>query len=992
MLFVPATLRGLEYNMYSVRLWNMENGAPTDRINDIIQCSDGFIWMATYEGLIRFDGSSGRLFNHQDHPSLMGGIIVIAESAPGELWMLNNSNNLVRIRSGEFTVWTPQDGLPTRNTELLVTVPGGTVLLLGRNGFLTIDASDSVVEFPTPGLPFMGPGRYAFADDGTLWYAPFSGGLWSWQAGQAQSYTPSQMGASSDVVLNLSPRADGTVWLAVDDGAALLDPSVRQMTIFPDQGFQFQGRLLRFAKNSEGHLIGGNSLGNLFAFNKDGLEHFRLGRYEDKFEVIDGITALSGGGFAIATYSRGLMLLSPSLFPFYNRQNGLDGHLVNAITKQMDGTVLVATHSGAFVYDDGSFSPLTLDGAPFAEYLVDAFTDSVGRLWLATRTRGVLMRDEAGLWHQIDRTNGLRTQIARTFAEDASGNIWIGTRSGLHRWYSGLQEFYGLEHGLRSDYILNLHVDVHDNLWIGTVRGGLHRLAEGTIKPVSGTFEGQNPDTQTIFAITTDSAGIVWGGSNDGLFRIRNGEAEFFALWKKAAIGPIYHVIDDGVGYMWLTSAAGLLRFERAPFIEQVALPQRLEMDFRMFGRRNGLPTDAMRPVSRPMSDDYGRLWLATENGFIIVDPALITTSEEQIPVYFDGLEINGEPRLQYWHRSDIRLDLPPNLRRIQFRFTAPLFTANEVVDYRFRLNGFDTDWRYTEHNSVEYTNLPPGRYRFEVQAANQDGRWSDTSTSARFSVAPTLTQTYWFYPLIAVLLLGLISTVYAIRIQSNRRRQLELEQIVAERTSALRAREDELLASNQRLLELDRDKSNFLRIAAHDLRNPVSNIQSLAALMEDEIQRTGSTELKDFNKAVFSSTQRILELIRNLLDLDRIEQGQRRPDLQPCDPALMFREVVALNQQAANKKMIVLEIAASSLRSPLFAADPQLLVQVLDNLLSNALKFSPPNTKVTLKSEVFQDKVRLMVIDQGPGLTDSDQTRLSKSLRAVCPLPLDEP
>lgn len=956
----------------------MENGAPTDRINDIIQCSDGFIWMATYEGLVRFDGSNSRVFNHQDHPALMGGLITITESAPGELWMLNNSNNLVRIRGGEYTVWTTRDGLPARGAELLIALPGGSVLLLGQEGFLTIDADDRVVPFATPGLQFRGTGRYAFGPEGTLWYAPGSGGLIAWQDGWVREFDLIGLGLAPGTVLNLQPMPDGSVWLATEGGAAHLQPDDSILRFFANTGFQFQARLLRFAKNSGSRLIGGHSLGNLQVFSPHGLERLPLGRYEDVFEAVDSITALANGGYAIGTYSRGLILLSPSLFPFYNRQNGLDGHLVNSLTPQADGTVVVATHSGAFVYQEGMFTRLTRNGEVVDQYLVDAFTDSKGRLWLATRTLGVLMRDTNGDWVQIDRSKGLSHRIARTFAEDLEGNIWIGTRSGLHRWNEGLKEYYGLEQGLRSDYVLNLHVTPRGDLLIGTVRGGLHRLRNGRIEPLTGSYEGQLPDTQTIFNMTTHRDGTVWGGSNDGLFKIKDDEPTFFALWQKAPIGPIYHVLDDGVGHIWLTSASGLYRFERDLFIDQVARSQRLTVVPRVFGRRNGLPTDAMRPVSRPMRSADNKLWLATENGFIIVDPSNVSLSGEKIPVYFDGVEINGKPLLSSWHQANVEFSVQPNLRRIQFRFTAPMFTANDVIEYRVRMLGFDTEWRTTSLNTVEYTNLPPGNFAFEVQAANSDGVWSNISTVAAFTVAPMLVQRVWFYPLVAMLIVALIVAAYNRRIRFNRVRQKELENMVAKRTADLRQSEQELLAKNARLLELDKDKSNLLSIAAHDLRNPVGNIQSLAALMETDIMQTGNPELIEFNRDIQNCSQRILDLISNILDQHRIEQGECRADLQPCDVFLAFRDVVAANQSFSNRKQIQLVIQSSGENLPLVVADPQMLVQVLDNLVSNALKFSEPGTEVRLTAKVQGgNRLRLTVADQGPGLTAQDRSRL---------------
>lgn len=957
---------------FVIRSWTMESGAPTDRINDLIEGEDGFLWLATYEGLVRFDGHTYKVFNHQNHPSLVGGITIVLETQPGTLWMLSTSGKLVRLDKGKFSAWSAADGLPSDPGEILRSTPEGQVMFAGPKGFLTVDGTDRIVPYPTPGLPEMVARDYAFDEAGTLWVAAREGALWRWDAGKVQKIEPSKLGAASDRVNAIYPQPDGSLWLGLQGGVGKYDPEQDKLKFIADPEFDRQNRKLRLSLKEGEFKLGGNSLGGLYFFLKDEVKPFELGDFGDRGETINAITHLREGGFALGTYSRGLVLLSPASFPFFNRQNGLEGILVNAIAPYRGDEKLIATHRGMDVFDGETFRPLEVEGKPFTEYTVDAFPDSKGRIWLATMGVGLLMQETpGGEWMQLSRANGLATDTVRCFAEDSAGNIWIGTRQGVYRWNNGLQQHYTAMDGLRSEYVLTLYVDSEDTVWVGTARGGLMKIVDGEVRSAQEDGDPEEFINRTIFSIYSDRNGTLWGGMTGGIFRIENGTVDFVNLYERMDIDAVYHVIDDGQKYFWLTSSRGLHRLPYETLAEDLLSGRRLDANVRRFGKQDGLPTDAMRPISRAYVDEKQRLWMPTENGFFIMDPADIPVSTTQPEVFFDAIDLNNQALRNGWHFRSGDAVLEPGVRRIQFVFSAPSFRTLETIRYRTRLQGFEDEWRESPSRYAEYTNLPRGQYNFEVQAANSDGVWSEHSATFSFVVQPMLRERAFFYPLLALIAILIGLSLHFWRNRLLRARQAELTRLVDERTRELSL--------------LNEEKNAFLGIAAHDLRNPIANIESLAMLLESDMREFGTPEMVEYNQDIMDCTRKMSALLSNLLDINRIEQGETMADIQRIDPLELLQLTVNEFKRAASAKQIHVEMDACC---PAIQADPILLRQVFENLLSNAIKYSPAGATVRISCKQNDGKLSICFSDEGPGIPESEHSRVFKKFPRLSPKP----
>jgi signal transduction histidine kinase/ligand-binding sensor domain-containing protein len=976
-------LRTSTLERYIIHPWNSSTGGPTDRINNIVEGSDGFLWLATFEGLIRFDGSSYKVFNHQNHPELVGGISNLMETQPGIFWMVSAGGGLFRMKEGKFTLWTIEDGFYPAFTEHLVKGPNAKPVFFDGRRYLTINQQDQIVPLPLPGLPFIDPFRFSFGADGTFWVVPRSGGLLSYKDGVIRVFNLTTMGAREERPSNIVTQPDGSLWLSFDDQIALLRPNETKFEFFPILPHSTQSRPFLITQSRDGVSLGGNAMGNLYFVSPSGVEKLPLTDIGNPATIIYGITSLRDGGYALATHSEGLVFLFPTTIDYFTKNHGLRSELINAIVPINEDQVLIAHNEGIDVFSNGLITPFLMNGAPFTDYTIDILKDSRSRLWLATAGNGLFLF-QAGEWMKFGRENGLVTDVIRVLAEDSKGNIWIGTREGLYRWNNGLRKFFGLGNGLRSAYILSLHVDQDDRVWVGTARGGLHLIEDDELVDFH-TEETRPFATRTIFGMATDRDGTVWGGMSGGVFRIQDGVVEFLNLFQFMDVDSVFHILDDGSNYFWLASSNGLHRVPEHKFRQEFNSMSDLTPFVRSFNRSDGLPTEVMRANSRVWIDDNQHLWVPSNRGFFIIDPRILPAEPTIRNVYFDQILVNDALITGEWFQRRLHFDLDPKVNRIRFEFVAPAFRPSNSVLSEVRLVPLESEWRLTGERFIEYTNLSPGAYTLEVRvfAGSNLNATSSATAVATFTVAAALHETIWLYIIIGLILLALGAALSIGRVSFLNRQREELEFKVSERSKEIKLREEKLAEQNQLLLRLNEEKNQFMGVAAHDLRSPLATIEGLANLIEEEAKLLESAQVLELSTDIQTCTERMRILLENLLDVNRIERGELRFDKKTLDLSPVSAKVVQRYQRIAAEKSIALKHIPPAGSLKVFS-DESLVIQILENFISNALKFSLPGTEVTVILVSNDGKIQLLVKDQGPGIPEGERDQLFQKFSRI--------
>jgi len=486
------------------------------------------------------------------------------------------------------------------------------------------------------------------------------------------------------------------------------------------------------------------------------------------------------------------------------------------------------------------------------------------------------------------------------------------------------------QRGGSGNAIWTIHPDADGSLWMGTSSGGLIRFKDGQFRTID-TRVGMYNDV--AFQILEDDHGFFWMNCNKGVYRVSKKELNDFADGRAARVNSLSFGISEGV--------------------------------------RGVESTGPAQPAGWKARD--GKLWFPTIKGVAVVDPDYRKRNERVPPVVIERMDVNGEA---------VDPAAPPVIhpgrKKLDFYFTALSYLVPEKNRFKTMLRGFDRDWSAeSSRRQVSYTNLPPGRYTFRVIACNNDGRWNTEGASLSFVLRPFFYQTVWFWGFVALALLLSAILAYRWRFRSLQRREKQLQFLVKERTMELSRVNDELLKAN-------RMQSELQRIAVHDLKNPLQAIMGTA----DLIKRQG----REFPVGVMLAekvtlaARRMLKLINDMLEISRFERGDIKLDLQVLDVgellALVGDGFAEPMQQKGQRLQLEIEPACR------VRGDLEWLKEVFDNLVSNAVKFSPFEAVITIRTTCSEDTVRVAVIDQGPGLTPEDQEKLFRKFQRLSARP----
>ncbi|MCD8482833.1 MAG: hypothetical protein LR015_09330 [Verrucomicrobia bacterium] len=937
---------GLSWAEYVISAFNQERGGPANRINGVYSDQQGFVWLATFEGLIRFDGATHTRFNTANHPGLLGGVFALTQGHDGTIWALSSTSVLLRFDAAGIQSWQGPVTYAAERFGKLPTTPQGRPLLDDLHGFVTIDENDEWVRFLHYEWKAEIPDYYTVDPLGQLWVATRSGQLFLFGEEGKRVIDLGLSPGQPQVISALVALEDSAVVLSVNGQLAIMDCATLAIQwIDRDQLYIPQRRLRISAGSTRSEFWVASISGDVFRVREE------QGQFSVKVidlgvpgpHMVNSLHRVADGRVLIGTYDRGLLTLLPRTGVSYAPADGLGGALVNAVIDDGSGGLLIAHGRGLTQYTEGRFHSISNAVLPTGQYLLDVYRDRQGRLWTSSLSGLPIVREEDGSWRKFTEFAGLAVGGFRTFAEDNDGVLWVGAERGLVAYDNNGIRTYGVDDGMRSTFVLSLFADADNRLWFGTARGGLHVLVDGQISPIDIIDRAGRPLSQrTVFSITPDESGVLWVGVTGGLMRIRNDEVTFLDLAESLGYTTFFHVVSDHSGYFWLSTSRGLLRVPRDELVAAVetADPTRIRT-LRLLTAADGLPGNAVRANSRTFRAANGFLWFGMENGLFGFQPAKIRERPTKVATYITSLEVNGEEIGGDWVHTHRSHSVAYGKNRIQIHFTSPVFIDAESTRFVAKLEGFDPDWRVLENRFIDYTNLRPGRYHFRVRLMEADPDNQELTASLALTVTPQFWQTPLFIVLFVALALVVIAGSFKFRLHFLYNRQKMLQRLVEQRTEEIQLQHAELQQTNQKLANLNQEKNEILSIVAHDLRNPLAAVESVANLLLADARKGRYSEVESLLSGQINSVEQMRELIQQLLDNKRIEQGLILATIKPVDATALFRQVARLFHHKLIQKSLRLDISGISLDSIYVAADPVLLRQVLENLLSNAIKFS---------------------------------------------------
>jgi len=764
--------------------WGVDRGFPGGRVSSITQTADGYLWIGTERGLVRFDGVAFQASSELDPVSSLNvNVLDLAADTEGGLLILGSRTVLRYTKRGfEDILW------PLRPREIASTAISrgrdGSLLVAGlANGLLRFRGETFESLVPTSRLPRSPVTSIREASDGRVWLGTLDEGAFYFGSGQL---TPVKSGLPDPKVNSLLVGGGRDVWIATETGVVRWDGDKVTAEGVPETLRRV--RVLATLQDRDANLWFATS-GGLVRLGPRGVStrdaSARDARAEPTalFEDREGNLWI-GGGDAIER-------LRDGAFSTFGAAEGVSPEGNGPVYVDRGGRTWFAPASGGlFRLKDGRVERVSVAGLDSdVVYSIDGDRDG---LWLGRR-RGGLTRlpFEDGLTARTyTRAEGLAANSVFVVHASADGTVWAGTlAAGLSRLRQGRFTTFSAADGLASDSIAAITEDRDGTLWIGTPEGLCSLSADGRIENRATGLP--SPDVRALFY---DSSGVLWVGTGEGLAMLASGRLQLPAappsLWAQ-----VLGIAEDASGWIWLATSSGVLRASRHTLLGG---PLR-ERDLQRYGPGDGLLGGQVATRHRcVVADPRGRVWFSLDHGLAVVDPARLGRESAPALSHVVGLSADGTP---------IDLGRPVHLRagleRVSLSFDGVSLSRPERLRFRYRLDDFDRDWSEpTVSREAVYPRLGPGSYRFRVLASNADGLWNGPEAALGLDVAPLLWQTWWFRitTFTAFALTALLAYRLKLR-QETERVRLRMEGRLEERERIARDLHDTLLQDVQGLI-----------------------------------------------------------------------------------------------------------------------------------------------------------------------------------------------
>ncbi len=754
---------------YGRQAWAMENGLPQNTVQALAQTKDGFLWLGTEAGLVRFDGVEFQTYDRKSTPALPGSDIrCLLATTDGALWIGTNAG-LAQWKDGAVKTYTTKDGLPDNGILVVDEFRGGVIKVYTEQGQAMLDGDRFQGVSPkvaiSPNAHFI-PGAYSEAPG---FVSALPGGI--------------RIGAGPSEVDFLQGQPNPHVTAQLTPGRDL--PGSRIQAVRADR---------------EGALwIGTNA----------GLVRWVSGKVE-RFPVTDPLATASilgiiedrEGNLWVGTETNGLDVLRDQRFRTIDTRDGLTSDRVTTIVEDSTGTLWVGTQEdglNALRRDEDTATwrlarGFTVNNGLASNVILSLATAPNGDLWVGTPDG--LNRIRGSKVDTFGSADGLPDDFVRSLLIDTDGSLWIGTRRGLTHWKSGKNglggsgsgegmETYTRANGLGSDLVGAVARDTKGDLWVATL-AGLSRLHGGAISNFT-TANGLSSNVVTALLPRADGTLLI--GTQDHGWDDWDGNRFSMATQNGLGQTSIHAILDDGAGHLWFATGDGVARCDSSDMGGTNSAQSCSH--WMEFGTADGLHSGETAANSHPSAwrSRDGQLWFATPKGLVEVDPAHFPVNTHPPPVALERFQVDDVPQLL--GGADSRLRVAAGRVHFEFDYAGLSFIAPQKVRYRYILDGFDRGWTEAgTRRAAYYTNIPPGKYTFRVQAANNDGIWSTTDATLSFDLRPHFYQTIWFYALLVVALAGMILLVLKRRLYVAER---EFKAVLGERSRIAREIHDTL-------------------------------------------------------------------------------------------------------------------------------------------------------------------------------------------------------
>ncbi|MEX0723463.1 MAG: response regulator [Gracilimonas sp.] len=1000
----PKQLQDAFPQEYLIRHYDIEDGLPVNSVNGLAQDDDSYLYITTYDGLVRYDGYEFSVFNSGNTDGMetnrIGGLIKASDNS---IWLFNEDGSVTRKRNGAAKTY--------QNPE----IPGSANWLVeGADGKIWVTGSEGIAYFEQETGTFTQLKDQIYQSDTGVAGAGLNGevyainremGLVSWNDGEAK------------------------VLLGLDD-FPFIYPDVREIRQFKENVLWVVGSQLLMKVNlvnQTAEQINSDELGNTSFWNIHQKHNGEL------------ILTANTGFYLLDSKNLSLQKLPVSINSNLSRSNivfeGNEGESIFIGDDEVviDGTTILQVPSIKFGFLDregslwvgsetdglyqirkSSFVNLTEEKIPGLHNTYSIIQDKKGAIWTCSLNSGItrISDGESRNWNFTNST--LPVNSCKFLFEDSTGVIYTGfTNNAIYSFSNGSWiPFVSSQRAEQNRLFLSEVMHQTDTRILIGHEESLMVLENGKLKTLN---ESRPLVLNGVQVIRENSKGVIFtGSSGNGLGRIEGNKIKAYTaedgflnsniirdiylqsddtLWvateniglnrlvldehgkvlSTASIttqnglshNSLHRIIEDSLGNIWLSSNGGIMRGHKKA-LNQFADGTSSSLPLIHFDEKDGMINrEANGGVhSAGILTRDQKLWFPNQRGVTIIDPQNFQTQQTSStpkPV-IESIELGDD---YFLVQQDSILTIPDHQRDLRVNFTAPNFAYQDRIHFSYKLEGVNQNWQSADQSQqAVFTALPPGNHTLRIRAEYTN---SPPQEAVMFFTIPArFYETGWFFGLIFFALAGLVFGGFKYRLRHLQARERKLQHLVDEQTEELQK------AAEQ--------KSRFFTGITHELKTPLSLIVGPLDDMAGKPDAITPELIKSRLPIMHRNSQRLKHLINQILDVSKLNADAIKLQFKPIHLSLLTRQILGQFKSKLEQEQITLEFSGDEIFEPIYI-DREAWERILINLMTNAIKFSPKNSVIRIEINEGEKEINLSVKDEGPGIQGKDQQRIFEYL-----------
>ncbi|MEI6076444.1 MAG: two-component regulator propeller domain-containing protein [Verrucomicrobiota bacterium] len=897
-LFAQEVLNNAEIP-FLIRPWQNQQGLPNNTVNAITRTRDGYLWMGTDEGLARFDGLHCRVYGLPDGLKNLQ-VSALLEDNHGALWIGTSGGGLGRLLRGEIKTYTVNDGLSGDSISSLVEATNGDIWIGTHTGLSRWH--QGIFQTMATQLGAMLVFDLARNRTGDIWAATLHNGLLRFQD-EHFSVADGETGSITNNPRCVFIDRQNRVWAGLREKRLLCGENGKWTTYGTNEGFP-EVVTYRLTETADGTLWAGSWNEGLY-YRQNG--RFRALQRKDGLSD-DAILTLFAGPDSflwVGTQSGGLNRIGAKKLSAYHLMDGASECQLRSLAQTADGELWAGTYGqGLYCWKGAQKGPLQ-DASAHGHLLVEALqAGRDGSLWWGAGPALYQWRN-GKLIARFSDTPWLIGDRVWSLCEDRDTGLWVGTYNG--KVGQLIQGKFTQHKGFSGKPVTSLAQETDGTLWIGSLGGGLTRLQNENLTLFS-TRNGLPSDL--VRTLHLESDGTLWIGTDGGgLSRWSHGQLASFSVRQGLLDDIVLQILEDDDGNLWLGCNRGICRVSKRD-LAAVAGGQAETVHALNLGVSEGMPAEeCVGNFGGAMKTRNGILCFATAKGIVTIDPHAQGQASALPAILMEEVLLDKQPLSnQSPTGSNPAVTIPAGRHALEFHYTGIGFEAPEKIQFRYRLEGFDPSW--TDAGDIRvarYNYIPPGTYRFHVQAGNLNGQWNEPGAGMSFVVSAFFWQKPWFLVLLTSLLIGLLAL--GIRDLERRRYRARLKRMEQERAMEnervriARDLHDELGSSLTYISMSITDIGQSPEVSAEKLKARVEKISGFAvrtARALDEIVWAVNPRNDSLRSLVEYLTQFTRELFENTQVHCRFQIAEDLPEV-PLPPEMRHNLFLVVKEALTN-------------------------------------------------------------------------------------------